>query len=88
MSVENIYIEVENYNCIDSVPEKNHIDLTGVVEYFSFWYLTFDLAVTIDLVDMEGQVTNLSGRSKDYAHELVTARGIYILIRVERKYDV
>jgi len=34
---------------------------------------------------MEGQVANLSSRNKDYAHELVTARGNYILIRVERK---
>lgn len=34
---------------------------------------------------MDGQVTNLSSRNKDYAHELVTARGIYILIRVERE---
>ncbi|XP_052222764.1 uncharacterized protein CXorf65 homolog isoform X2 [Dreissena polymorpha] len=43
--------------------------------------------IVIDLVDMDGQVTNLSGRTKDYAHELVTARGVYILIRVERLPD-
>ena len=42
-------------------------------------------SVVIDLVDMEGQVTNLSGRAKDYATDVVTARGIYILIRVESK---
>lgn len=40
--------------------------------------------VTIDLVDLEGQVTNLAGRSKEYANEIVTGRGTYILIRVEK----
>lgn len=40
--------------------------------------------VTIDLVDLDGQITNLSGRTKEYANELVTGRGTYILIRVER----
>lgn len=43
--------------------------------------------IVIDLVDMEGQVTNLAGRAREYAHEIVTARGIYILIRVERLPD-
>ncbi|XP_052802167.1 uncharacterized protein CXorf65 homolog [Mya arenaria] len=46
-----------------------------------------DEEITIDLVDLDGQVTNLSGRAKDYAHELVTPRGIYILIRVDRLPD-
>ncbi|XP_045173617.2 uncharacterized protein CXorf65 homolog [Mercenaria mercenaria] len=43
--------------------------------------------IVIDLVDMDGQVTNLPGRTKEYATEVVTARGIYILIRVERLPD-
>ena len=43
------------------------------------------IAVTIDLVDLEGQITNLSGRTREYANELVTGRGTYILIRVESK---
>ncbi|XP_052802053.1 uncharacterized protein CXorf65 homolog [Mya arenaria] len=46
-----------------------------------------DEEITIDLVDLDGQVTNLSGRAKDYAHELVNPRGIYILIRVDRLPD-
>ena len=41
--------------------------------------------MTIDLVDLDGQITNLSGRTKEYANELVTGRGTYILIRVESK---
>ena len=41
------------------------------------------IAVTIDLVDLDGQITNLSGRTREYANELVTGRGTYILIRVE-----
>lgn len=48
-------------------------------------YCPLYILVVIDLVDMEGQVTNLPGRAKEYANEIVTARGIYILIRVERK---
>lgn len=48
-------------------------------------YCSLYIVVVIDLVDMEGQVTNLPGRAKEYANEIVTARGIYILIRVERK---
>jgi hypothetical protein len=37
-------------------------------------------------VDLEGQVKNLSGRSKEYANEVVNGRETYILIRVESKY--
>ncbi|KAL4223371.1 hypothetical protein ACF0H5_016841 [Mactra antiquata] len=43
--------------------------------------------MVIDLVDLEGQVTNLAGRAKEYATDIVTARGTYILIRVERLQD-
>ncbi|CAC5384112.1 unnamed protein product [Mytilus coruscus] len=43
--------------------------------------------LVIDLVDLEGQVKNLSGRSKEYANELVNGRETYILIRVERCHD-
>ncbi|WAR03760.1 hypothetical protein MAR_010318 [Mya arenaria] len=50
-------------------------------------FIIVKYGVTIDLVDLDGQVTNLSGRAKDYAHELVTPRGIYILIRVDRLPD-
>lgn len=40
-------------------------------------------SVLIDLVDMDGQVKNLSGRSKEYASEVVNGRETYVLIRVE-----
>ncbi|XP_071178686.1 uncharacterized protein CXorf65 homolog [Mytilus edulis] len=43
--------------------------------------------IIIDLVDLEGQVKNLSGRSKEYANEVVNGRETYILIRVERCHD-
>jgi hypothetical protein len=49
-------------------------------------FVTFLLTVIIDLVDLEGQVKNLSGRSKEYANEVVNGRETYILIRVESKY--
>lgn len=42
----------------------------------------------IDLVDLDGQVRNLSGRSKEYANEILNGRETYILIRVESKYLV
>ncbi|XP_041377638.1 uncharacterized protein LOC121390008 [Gigantopelta aegis] len=40
--------------------------------------------VVIDLVDLDGQVKNLSGSSEEYANELVTGRETYILIHVEK----
>ncbi|XP_069134961.1 uncharacterized protein CXorf65-like [Argopecten irradians] len=43
--------------------------------------------ITIDLVDLEGQVKNLPTRPKDYASEMVTGRETYVLIRVERCND-
>lgn len=43
--------------------------------------------ITIDLVDLEGQVKNLPTRPKEYANEMVTGRETYILIRVERCTD-
>jgi len=43
--------------------------------------------ITLDLVDLEGQVKNLSTRSKEYASEVVTPRETYILIRVEKYSD-
>ena len=49
------------------------------------WIPLSFFSVTIDLVDLDGQITNLSGRTKEYANELVTGRGTYILIRVESK---
>ena len=48
-------------------------------------FVSFILSVIIDLVDLEGQVKNLSGRSKEYANEVVNGRETYILIRVESK---
>lgn len=42
----------------------------------------------IDLVDMDGQVKNLSGRSKEYASEVVNGRETYVLIRVESEWLV
>lgn len=43
--------------------------------------------IVIDLVDLDGQVRNLSGRSKEYANEILNGRETYILIRVERCND-
>ncbi|KAL5017609.1 hypothetical protein ScPMuIL_007198 [Solemya velum] len=44
--------------------------------------------VVIDLVDLEGQIRNLSTvRSREYASELVSGRETYILIRVEKQED-
>lgn len=45
-------------------------------------------SVLIDLVDMDGQVKNLSGRSKEYASEVVNGRETYVLIRVESEWLV
>ncbi|XP_048761935.1 uncharacterized protein LOC125670666 isoform X1 [Ostrea edulis] len=39
--------------------------------------------ILIDLVDMDGQVKNLSARTKEYASEVVNPRETYVLIRVE-----
>ncbi|XP_022336512.2 uncharacterized protein CXorf65 homolog [Crassostrea virginica] len=46
-----------------------------------------DSDILIDLVDMDGQVKNLAGRSKEYASEVVTGRETYVLIRVEKIGD-
>ncbi|KAK3084948.1 hypothetical protein FSP39_021928 [Pinctada imbricata] len=43
-----------------------------------------DEDIIIDLVDLEGQVKNLSARSKEYASEVVNGRETYVLIRVEK----
>ena len=51
-----------------------------VVQIVDLWP---SFAVLIDLVDMDGQVKNLAGRSKEYASEVVTGRETYVLIRVE-----
>lgn len=37
---------------------------------------------------MDGQVKNLSGRSKEYASEVVNGRETYVLIRVESEWFV
>lgn len=37
---------------------------------------------------MDGQVKNLSGRSKEYASEVVNGRETYVLIRVESEWLV
>lgn len=44
-------------------------------------------SVIIDLVDLDGQVRNLSGRPREYANEMVSVRETYVLIRVESKYN-
>ncbi|KAI0223047.1 hypothetical protein LSAT2_025703 [Lamellibrachia satsuma] len=40
---------------------------------------------TIDLIDMDGQVTNLSEHPKEYAYPYVGSRSTYILVKVEKQ---
>ncbi|KAK7483711.1 hypothetical protein BaRGS_00025032 [Batillaria attramentaria] len=44
-----------------------------------------DEDIILDLVDLEGQVKNLSSSSEEYASDFVTARETYILIKVDKQ---
>ncbi|XP_050411194.1 uncharacterized protein CXorf65 homolog [Patella vulgata] len=43
--------------------------------------------ITIDLIDLEGHVRNLSTGIEEYANDLLHGRETYILIRVERESE-
>ncbi|PVD32780.1 hypothetical protein C0Q70_08226 [Pomacea canaliculata] len=46
-----------------------------------------DDSIVLDLVDLEGQIKNLSTGADDYACDYVTPRETYILIRVDKQGD-
>ena len=51
------------------------------------WTRLLLLPAHVDLIDLDGQVTNLSEHSKEYAYPYVGSRSTYILVRVESEYQ-
>ena len=45
------------------------------------------VSVILDLVDLEGQVKNLSSSAEEYASDYVTGRETYVLIRVDSELE-
>ncbi|CAG5135539.1 unnamed protein product [Candidula unifasciata] len=54
---------------VDSIKRKCHCDSSSM----------------LDLIDLDGQIKNLSVSSEEYASDYVTARETYVAIRVERQ---
>ena len=42
-------------------------------------------SVTVDLMDLEGDMKNLPAHRDEYAHQFMSDRGTYVLVKVESK---
>ena len=68
-------LEIFNANCISVVLLACIKETCGIV----------DDSTTIDLCDETGLVKNLSSHADEYASNYLAHRGIYILVKVDRK---